>query len=56
MAAAKSRVELAKKKFWPDVGVGLDWIQTDEVRAGDSGKDPVVLMISMNLPIWRESY
>ena len=56
LAAAKSRVELAKKKFWPDVGVGLDWIQTDEARAGDSGRDPVVLMFSMNLPIWRESY
>jgi len=53
---AKHRVELAKKKFWPDVGVGLDWIQTDEARAGDSGSDPVVLMFSMNLPIWRESY
>ena len=24
--AAKNRVELAKKKFWPDIGVGLDWI------------------------------
>jgi outer membrane protein TolC len=59
LAAAKSRVEVAKKKFWPDVGVGLDWIQTDEARMSgisDSGKDPVVLMFSMNLPIWRESY
>ena len=59
LAAAKSRVELAKKKFWPDVGVGLDWIQTDEARmsgVSDSGRDPVVLMFSMNLPIWRESY
>ena len=57
--AAKHRVELAKKKFWPDVGVGLDWIQTDEARmsgVSDSGRDPVVLMFSMNLPIWRESY
>lgn len=54
--AAKHRVELAKKKFWPDIGMGVDWIQTDEARAGDSGKDPVVLMFSMNLPIWRESY
>jgi len=39
--------------------VGLDWIQTDEARmsgVSDSGRDPVVLMFSMNLPIWRESY
>jgi len=57
--AAKHRVELAKKNFWPDIGMGVDWIQTDEARTSgvsDSGKDPVVLMFSMNLPIWRESY
>ena len=48
--AAKHRVELAKKKFWPDVGVGVDSIRTD------GGKDPVILMFTMNLPIWRESY
>ena len=57
--AAKHRVELAKKKFWPDIGVGVDWIQTDEARmsgVSDSGRDAVVLMFSMNLPIWRESY
>jgi outer membrane protein TolC len=57
--AAKSRVELAKKKFYPDIGVGIDWIETGgAVNSGvsDSGRDPVVLMFSMNLPIWRESY
>ncbi len=57
--AARQRVELAKKKFWPDVGVGVDWIETGgAVGAGvsDSGRDPVILMFSMNLPIWRESY
>ncbi|MBW8041724.1 MAG: TolC family protein [Planctomycetes bacterium] len=57
--AAKHRVELAKKKFWPDIGVGLDWIQTGGARGAgvsDSGKDPVILMFSMNLPIWRDSY
>ncbi|MHC4639947.1 MAG: TolC family protein [Planctomycetota bacterium] len=59
LESAKSRVELAKKKFYPDIGVGVDWIQTDSaLMAGtrDSGKDPVVLMFSMNLPIWRDSY
>jgi outer membrane protein TolC len=57
--AAKSRVELAKKKFWPDIGVGVDWVQTDGALGTgvrDSGKDPVILMFSMNLPIWRGSY
>jgi len=57
--AAKSRVELAKKKFWPDIGAGIDWIQTgDALGTGprDSGRDPIILMFTMNLPIWRKSY
>jgi len=48
--AAKSRVELAKKKFYPDIGVGVDSIQTD------GGDDAVILIFSLNLPIWRDSY
>jgi cobalt-zinc-cadmium efflux system outer membrane protein len=57
--AARHRVELAKKKFWPDIGVGVDWIETDSAvgpGVSDSGRDPLVLMFSMNLPIWRENY
>ncbi len=57
--AAKARVELAKKKFYPDIGVGVDWIQTDGATSSgvrDSGKDPVALMFSMNIPLWRDSY
>jgi outer membrane protein, heavy metal efflux system len=57
--AARAGVELAKKKFYPDMGVGVDWIQTDDAVSGnvrDSGKDPVVLMFSMNIPLWRDSY
>ncbi len=57
--AAKAKVELAKKDFYPDIGVGIEWIQTDSaISAGvqDSGKDPVVLMFSMNIPLWRDKY
>jgi outer membrane protein TolC len=57
--AAKSKVELAKKKFYPDIGVGLDWVPTDGAHGAgvrDSGKDPIILMFSMNLPIWQKSY
>ncbi|MHC4214572.1 MAG: TolC family protein [Planctomycetota bacterium] len=55
--SAKSKVKLANKKSYPDLGVGLDWIDTGE-RSGvrDSGTDPIVLMFSMNLPIWRKNY
>ncbi|MHC4439382.1 MAG: TolC family protein [Planctomycetota bacterium] len=59
LQAAKDGVELAKKKFWPDVGVGVGWTDTGSaVNPGmsDSGKDPIILMFSMNLPIWREGY
>ncbi len=56
---AQSRIELAKKKFYPDLGVGVDWIDTDDAMTSgvpDSGKDPVILMFTMNLPVWRKSY
>ncbi len=59
LESARSKLELAKKSFYPDIGVGVDWIQTDDATmAGtrDSGKDPIILMFSMNLPIWRDSY
>lgn len=59
IASAKAGVELAKKKFYPDLSLGLDWIQTDDaLMAGvkDSGKDPIIAMLTINLPIWTESY
>lgn len=57
--AAKATVELAQKNFYPDIGVGVDWIQTGGASSGGvrhSGKDPVVLMFSMNIPLWQNSY
>ena len=59
LQAAKSKVDLAKKKYWPDVGVGVGWTDTGSAMnpgVSDSGKDPIILMFSMNLPIWREGY
>ncbi len=59
ITAAQSRIEVAKKKFYPDISLGLDWIQTDDARMSgtdDSGKDPIVAMVSINLPIWGDSY
>jgi outer membrane protein TolC len=53
--AARSRIELAKKNFYPDIGVGVEW--TDFERSGGmSGRDSVAVMFQMNLPLWRESY
>ena len=59
VAAAKAKIESAKKKFYPDINVGVDWIQTDEaISAGvrDSGKDPIIAMFSINLPFRTDSY
>ena len=49
-------IALARKEYFPDVTLGLDYIATDDaLMAGtpDSGKDPVIAMVSVNLPIWR---
>lgn len=56
IAQNKTRVELAKKDYLPDVTVGLDYIETTKSVGGrhpsDDGKDPMVAMVSVNLPIW----
>ncbi|MHC4368713.1 MAG: TolC family protein [Planctomycetota bacterium] len=59
LESARARVELAKKNFYPDIGVGVDYIETDRASmpgTRDSGKDPVMLTFSLNVPIWRQSY
>ena len=59
LLGAQSRIELAKKKFYPEIGVGLDWIDTGNARmpgVRDSGKDAVIATLTMNVPIWRKSY
>ncbi len=53
--AAKSRIELAKKNLYPDVGVGVEWTQFER-SGGMSGRDSVALMFQINLPLWRDSY
>ncbi len=60
LAARQQRSEkhlaLARKQFYPDITLGVDYIETgDALMAGtaDSGKDPVIGMVSINLPIWR---
>ena len=50
-------VALARKEYFPDVTLGVNLIDTDEAlmaSAIDSGKDPVVAMVSVTLPIWYE--
>ncbi len=52
-------VELAKKEFWPDLTLGVDYIDTGDARmtgVSDSGNDPVMLMGSINIPLWYGKY
>lgn len=53
--SAKSEIRLAQKKFYPDIGVGVEWTGFDR-SGGNSGRDAVALMFQMNIPLWRENY
>ncbi|HIG57185.1 MAG TPA: TolC family protein [Candidatus Handelsmanbacteria bacterium] len=62
MARARARqtalaVELAGKNGYPDLTLGIDYVQTGVAPGvADSGKDPLVAMVTINLPIWRTRY
>jgi outer membrane protein TolC len=48
---------LAKLERIPDITAGVNYIQTDSARTmdpQDSGKDPFIGLISVNLPIWEQ--
>ncbi len=59
-AGQRHQVALAGKAYYPDVTVGVTYIDTADSTAGrrppDDGQDPVVGMLSVNLPIWRDKY
>jgi len=53
----RQAIELAKKDYYPDFNFGLNFVDTDTSSVGsppDDGKDPVIAMISLNLPLWRD--
>ncbi len=57
-------VDLAKKAYYPDITLGLDFIDVadplppkgDGEGPSDAGKDAWIVSLSMNLPIWQEKY
>ena len=55
--AAKSKIKLAEKSFYPDVGIGLQFEQMKRPGANtqDSSKN-AMLMLLLNLPLWQDSY
>lgn len=57
--AVRNTEKLAKKKSFPHFGIGVSYIDTAHARASgvdDSGKDPIIAMFSLTLPIWADSY
>ncbi|MHC4633086.1 MAG: TolC family protein, partial [Planctomycetota bacterium] len=57
--AARNKEKLAQKKSYPNFGIGVGYIDTAHAVASgvaDSGKDPVIAMISLTLPIWSDNY
>jgi len=51
----ENAMKLARKANWPDLMLGVDYIETGEASmpdTSDSGKDPIIAMVSMNLPLW----
>jgi outer membrane protein TolC len=56
VAQAGAARRLADRSRWPDWMVAADWIRTDEAldpSLEDSGKDPVVVSLTVELPLFR---
>ncbi len=56
-ASAENQLKRAKMNYLPDFGVGVDYIETgdklmDGVPVYDSGKDPLMFNVSLEIPIW----
>jgi outer membrane protein TolC len=49
--------DLAKRNYYPDISVGVEWMDMNEdaMPDGDEG-DEILVGIELNLPIWRRSY
>ena len=58
IAKNRAKINLANKDYYPDITLGIDYIDTSD-RTGpnppkDNGQDPIIAKFSVNLPIWRE--
>jgi len=49
-----SEVAVAKRNFYPDIGIGADWMAMPMPEGGS--EQDVMVGIELNLPIWRHSY
>ncbi len=57
IARSRTKIRLAEKDYYPDITLGLNYVDTAKSIGGmnpsDDGKDPLIAMVSINLPIWR---
>lgn len=59
LSAAEKEKALARKAFWPEVSLGVDYVQTKRSRfpgVAGTGRDPVAVMGAASLPLWRGKY
>ncbi len=49
-----ARKGLSRQDRYPDITVGVDWVKTDRalMATPDSGKDPIMAFVSLNVPLW----
>ena len=59
VGADRVSLGLAKKDYYPDFKIGLDWINTGSAinpTLPESGKDAIMLSVGINLPVWQKKY
>lgn len=59
IAKEEKAIELARKDFYPDFTLGVNYIDTGGVlnpMTPGNGKDPITAVFAVNLPIWRGKY
>lgn len=58
VSRGKRGIDLAKKEYYPDITFGIEFIDTADsisaTRPSDSGKDAIIAIFSINLPIWAD--
>ncbi len=56
LVAAEKEEALARKAFWPEVSLGVDYVETGRSRfpgVVGTGRDPVMVTGAASLPLWR---
>ena len=55
VARNEKALDLARKDYYPDFDVRLQYGQRDNTPEGDRRSDMMSLIVAINLPVWRES-